>query len=69
MTSALCKINDVQERALSLNDLLNVEFVNDSLKKFDEAPGRNRDGTGKRNQKRIFPKAFTTDSWRSRLSC
>ena len=37
MTYAYCKVNDVQERAMSMNDLLNIELVKGNLTKFDQA--------------------------------
>ena len=37
MIYVFLKINDVQVTATSMNDLLNVELVNDSLKRFDQS--------------------------------
>ena len=34
---AFFKINDVQRKVIGTNDLLNIELVNDHVKKFDEA--------------------------------
>ena len=31
------KISDVQVRATSMNDLLNIEVINDHLKEFDQS--------------------------------
>ena len=37
VTNALLKANGAPGRPLSMNDLLNIELVNDKLKKVDEA--------------------------------
>ena len=37
MICAFFEINNVHGRAMSMNDLLNIEVVNDILKKFDQA--------------------------------
>ena len=34
---AFFNIDDVQERALSMNDLLTVELINDNVKKFHQS--------------------------------
>ena len=66
MIYAFFKINDVQVRVISLDDLLNIEVVNDILKKFDQS-WEETPVAGTR--RKIFWKACTIDSCRSRLSC
>ena len=69
---AFFKIIDVQGQAKNMNDLLNVEMVNDNpmtISRSSIKPGKNPKWHWRRELKKIFWKAFTIASWRSRLSC
>ena len=46
------KTNDVQKRIIGMNDLLNIELVNDSLKKTDDLLREISHGTGERTRRR-----------------
>ena len=50
---------------MSVQDFLNIELVNDNLKKFDQSWEETLGGS----QKQIFWKAFAIDTWTSPLSC
>ena len=40
------ELNDIQGRAIGMNDLLNIELNNDNLKMSDRALGRDIDDDG-----------------------
>ena len=66
MIYALCKINDVQVKAMSMNDLLDIELVNKFNQSWEETV----------MELEKVPEAgllewphFTVDNWRSRSYC
>ena len=61
--------NDAQVRAMSMNDLLNVELVKRQSQEVRSVLERNPDGTVEGARRRSVWKACTVDTWRSRLAC